>query len=194
MYHIIQILYSVEQSITLSAQACIADKTSHNLARVSDACSPIMECTPGFIFSLVYNVINTPIQSQTQSSRRLQTSIVHPIGSLLADAIGWNCSTGWCSRWQQWNSWQRWRGWDFRFKFPFITFLLTCYQLWINPVLVYRLLKLILLFVTRFHAFLLAHLQIQFVIICQKYTHIREQYWPPPFPVSYPTVQPIYAS
>ena len=94
MFHRIQILYSMEQYITLSAQTYIAAKTSHDLALVSDACIPIMECTPGFIFSLVYNVITTSIQLQTQSSRRLQTSIFHPTGSLLASTISCNFSTG----------------------------------------------------------------------------------------------------
>ena len=63
MFHRIQILYYVEQSITLSAQAYIAAKTIQDLDLVSDACIPIMEFTPGFLFSLVYNVINTSIQS-----------------------------------------------------------------------------------------------------------------------------------
>ena len=184
MFHRNQILYSEEQSITLSAHAYITAKTSHDLALVSDACSPILECTPGFLFSLVYNVINTLIQSHTQYSRRLQTIVVHPTGSLLAATTGCNCSTGWSSGWQKWNCWQCWRRWDFKFKFHFLTFLFTCFQLWINPVFINYLSKLILLFVLRFHAFLLAYLQIQFVSICQQHTHRPEQYWPPPFTVS----------
>ena len=194
MFHRIQILYSVEQSIPLSAHAYIAAKTTHYLALVSDACSPIMECTTGFLFRLVYNVTNTSIQSQNQSSRRLQNIIFHPTGSLLDATIGCNCSTGWCSRWKKWNCWQSWRGCDFKFKYTFLTFLLTCYQVWINPVFGNWLSKLILIFVLRFHTFLLAHLQIQFVRICQEYTHRTEQNWPPSFPVSYPRVQPVYAS
>ena len=94
MFHIIQILYSVEHSMTLSAQDYIADNTGHDLDLVSDACITIMECTLGFLFIVVYNVINTSIQSQTQSYRRLQTSIFHPTGYLLATTIGCNCSTG----------------------------------------------------------------------------------------------------
>ena len=54
----------MEQSITLIAQAYIAAKKSYNLALIYDACSPIMECTSGFILILVYNVINTSIQYQ----------------------------------------------------------------------------------------------------------------------------------
>ena len=171
MFHKIKFLYYVEQSITLSAQTYIAANKSQDLALVYDACSPIMECKPGFLFSLVYTVINTPIQLQTQSSRRLQTRIFHPTVSLLVSTIGWNCITGWCSMWKKWNCWQRSRGWVFKFKFPFLTFLFTCYWLWINLVFRYYLSKLILLFVPSFHAFFLAHLQIQFVSIFQEYTH-----------------------
>ena len=158
MFHRIHILYSVEQSVTLSALAYIAAKTSQDLALVYDACSPIMECTTGFIFSLIYNVINTLIQLQTQSSRRLHNSIVHHTGSLLAATISCNCSTGWCSRWQQWNCWKRWSGWDFKFKFPFLDFPFTYYKLWINPVFGNCVSKLILLFAPRFHAFFFAHM------------------------------------
>ena len=71
----IQSLYSVEHSITLIEQAYISAKTSQYFYLIYDSSSPMMECTTGFMFSLVYNVIKTSIQSQTQYSCRLQTSI-----------------------------------------------------------------------------------------------------------------------
>ena len=158
----------MEQSITLSAQAYIEAKTSHNLAFLYDAWSPIMECTPEFLLCVVYNVINTSIQSQTQYSHRIQISIVYPTGYFLATTIIFIFSTGWCSTWQKWNCWQHWRGWYYKFKFPFLTFLFTCFQPWINPLFGSCLSKLILIFVPRVHSFLLAHLKIQFVGICQE--------------------------
>ena len=63
MFHRIQILYSVEHSITVSTQDYISAKTSQDLAPIYDAFIPIMECTPGFLISLVYNLINTSIKS-----------------------------------------------------------------------------------------------------------------------------------
>ena len=94
MFHRIQIPYSVEHSLTLNEQAYIEAKTSHDLDLVYDACSPIKECIPGFLVSLVYNVINTSIESQTQSSCRHHTSIVQSTGSFLDATIGCNCSKG----------------------------------------------------------------------------------------------------
>ena len=94
MFHRIKILYSVEQSIPLSAQAYIAANKSHDLALISYACRPIMECTTGFLFSLVYNVINTSIQLQTQPTRSIPTSIVQSIVSFLDATISCNFSTG----------------------------------------------------------------------------------------------------